>query len=227
MYWIDPKYLLTPSDEIKNVIELFIDVSEIPEELDEFDMRENEWDLTNLETLEIIENDDEGLSSKNVVAFLLKFKELKKLVIQHVEIQINYLLDIVRYLGNMKTQRISVDLWVINDELDEEETKDIFNEVLEIVNEKFPFPDRRILYLDFFENNGNRQPSHRINYGERGAMLTIRDVMSESDTSDSESDTSDSENDTSDSMDESDGSSDFINNESAENSDSEDMNVQE
>ena len=43
----------------------------------------------------------------------------------------------------------------------------------------------------------------------------------------SDYDTSDSESDTSDSMDESDGSSDFINNECAENSDSEDMNVQE
>ena len=247
-YWIDPKHLLTPSDEIKNVIELFIDVVGIPKELVEFDMREDDCDLTNVEFLEIKENNDEGLSSKNVVPFLLRFKELKKLVIQHLEIYIDYLPDIIRYLGNTKAQRISVSLWVINDsfwgsinELDEEATKEIFNEALEIFNEKFPFPDGRILELEIFEYNGNRQPSHSIKYGECGAMLTIDDVMYESDTSDSESDTSDSESDssdsendttdsesdTSDSMDESDGNSEFMNHESVENSDTENMNVQE
>ena len=223
-YWTDPKHLLTPTDEIKNVIELFIDVLGIPKELVEFDMREDDCDLTNVETLEINENNDEGLSSKNVVPFLLRFKDLKKLVIQHLEIHIDYLLDIIRYLGNMKTQRISVDLWVIN-ELDEEETKDIFSKTLEIVKEKFSFPDVRILELHIFEYNGNRQPSHSITYGKRGAVLTFVDVMSSSEydsNSDSESDTSDSESDTSDSMDESDGSSDFMNHESVENPDIED-----
>ena len=81
--------------------------------------------------------------------------------------------------------------------------------------------------MEIFETNGNRQPRHSIYYGEGGATLTIEDVMSEYDTSDSESDTSDSESDTSDSMDESDGSSDFMNHESVENSDTENMNVQE
>jgi hypothetical protein len=119
-------------------------------------------------------------------------------------------------------------------ELDGEATKEIFKEALEIVNEKFPFTDGRILELEIFETNGNRQPRHSINYGEGGATLTIEDVMSEydtsnseSDTSDFESDTSDSESDTSDSMDESDGNSDFMNYESVENSDTENMNVQE
>ena len=218
------KGLVNPTDEIKNAIELFIDVVGIPQELVEFDMRGDDCDLTNLETLEINENNDEGLSSKDVVPFLLRFKKLKKLVIQHLEIDIDYLLDIIRYLVNMKTQKISVSLWVINStsfgvnhELDEEETKDIFNKTLEMVKEKFPFPDGRILELHIYEFNGNRYPNHSIIYGERGAMLTINDVMS---------DTSDSESDTSGSMDEGNESSDDMD-ESVENSDTEDMNVQE
>jgi len=53
-YWINPKHLLTPLDEIKNVIELKIisnhTGSVIPEE---FGMRQNDCDFTNLENLEI------------------------------------------------------------------------------------------------------------------------------------------------------------------------------
>ena len=56
-------------------------------------------------------------------------------------------------------------------ELDEEATKDIFNEALEIVNEMFPFPDGRIRVLEIFETN-NRQNRQYINYGEGGATLT-------------------------------------------------------
>jgi hypothetical protein len=249
IYWVDPKHLLTPADEIENVMQLQIDVKGIPEE---FAMRQEDRDFTNLETLQICENNDEGLSSKNVgenvVPFLLRFKELKKLVIGLLEIHIDYLLDILRFLGNMKTLTISVTLAVIH-ELNEEATKDIFNKALEIVNKKFPFPDVRIVReLKIFENDGYLlgQPIYSIIYGECGAKLRhciindiediddIDNVMSgseydtsdyESDTSDSEIDTSDSKSDTSDSMDESNGSSDFINNASVENSDSEDMNV--
>ena len=58
MYWIDPKHLLTPADEIKNVMKLQIDVKGIPEE---FAMRQNDWDFKNLESLAICENNDDGL----------------------------------------------------------------------------------------------------------------------------------------------------------------------
>ena len=247
IYWIDPKHLLSPADEIKNVILLQISVKGIPEE---FAMRQEDCDFTNLETLQICENNDEGLSSKNVIPFLLRFKELKTLDIHDLEIHIDYLLDILRFLGNMKTLTISVSLAVIH-ELNEEATKDIFNKALEIVNKKFPFPDVRIVReLKIFENDGYLlgQPIHSIIYGECGAKLRhciinniediddIDNVMSgsdydtsdsESETSDSESDTSYSKSDTSYSIDESDGSSDFMNHESVENSDTEDMNVQE
>ena len=236
MYWVDPKHLLT-FDEIRNVIHLKIDMKGIPEE---FALKTNDFDFTNLEILEIRENNDEGLSSKNVVPLILRFKELKKVDIHHLEIHIDYLLDILHFLGNMKTLTISLSLAVIH-ELNEEATKDIFNKALEIVNKRFLFPDVRILELEIFESVGYGQPRHSIIYGEHGVKLRhsiindiedlddIDNVMSgsEYDTSDSESDTSDSKSNTSDSMDESDGSSDFINNESVENSDTEDMNVQE
>jgi hypothetical protein len=80
-----------------------------------------------------------------------------------------------------------------------------------------------------------------IIYGESGARLFERTfdpekdtTYSENDTSDSENDTSDSENDTSgsenyasNSMDESDESSEFMDSESVENSDTENISVQE
>ena len=68
----------------------------------------------------------------------------------------------------MKTLTISVTLAVIY-ELNEEATKDIFNKALEIINEKFPFPDVRILELKIIEYN---QPGHAIIYGESGPFLT-------------------------------------------------------
>ena len=163
IYWIDPKHLLTPADEIKNVIQLQIYGKGIPEA---FAIRQEDRDFTNLETLLICEDNDEGLSSKNVVPFLLRFKELKNLDIDHLEIHIDYLLDILRFLGNMKTLTISVTLAVIH-ELNEEATKDIFNKALEIINEKFPFPDVRILELKIIEYN---QPGHAIIYGESGPL---------------------------------------------------------
>ena len=149
------------------------------------------------------------------MSIILRFKQLKKLEIDHLEIHVDYLLDILRYLGSMKTHSISVSFGVIN-ELDEDATKNIFKEALEIVNEKFPFPDVRILELKILEKFENhRQPRHSIIYGQSGPFLDP-----EYETSDF-SDTSDSESDTSDSMDESDGNSDFM------NSDTEDMNEQE
>ena len=152
---------------------------------------------------------------------ILRFKELKKLEIHHLEIHIDYLLDILRFLGNMKTlNNIDVSLGVIN-ELDEEATKDIFNDALEIINEKFPFPDVRILELEIFEDNNYRQDyRYSIIYGESGPVLE-KHVKS-----DSESDTSDSESDTSGSMDEGNESSDDMD-ESVENSDTEDISVLE
>ena len=98
MYWIDPKHLLTPADEIKNVIQLQIYVKGIPEA---FAIRQEDRDFTNLETLLICENNDEGLSSKNVVPLILRFKKLKKLEIHHLKIQIDYLFDILRFLGDV------------------------------------------------------------------------------------------------------------------------------
>ena len=49
-YWIDPEHLLGPTDAIKNVIAMEMDWVDFCEE---FDMRQNDWDLTNLETLKI------------------------------------------------------------------------------------------------------------------------------------------------------------------------------
>ena len=97
---------------------------------------------------------------------------MKKLDIDYLEIHIDYLLDILRFLGNMKTLTITVSLRVIT-ELDEEATKDIFNEALEIVNEMFPFPDGRILELKIIDEN---IPRNAIIYGESGPFLTKFDV---------------------------------------------------
>ena len=69
MYWIDPKHLLTPTDEINNVIELKIRGIGIPEE---FAMRQNDWDLTYLENLKLRSNGfhDDGISSANFIPML-------------------------------------------------------------------------------------------------------------------------------------------------------------
>ena len=204
LYWIDPKYLLAPGNEIKNAIELhvqFDDEKGIPEE---FAMRHNDCDFTNIETLEICESYDDGISSRNVIPLLLRFKKLKKLEIRHQEINIEYFLDILSFLGSMKTLSIFVNLKVMNN-LNEEATKDIFTKALEITEQKFPFPDVRILKLEIFEDNFNKSiPRYSIIYGESGPKLTRFDAIS------------DSESDASYSMDE-----------SVESSDNEDMNAQE
>ena len=148
-YWIDPKHLLTPLDEIKNVIELTMSgrASEIPEE---FAMRQNDCDFTNLENLKINYHYPKwnvGNCGK-FIPMLSRFKELKNLetVPFNIVINIDYLLDFLRFLGDRKNLTISVS-FLVKSELDEEATKDIFSKALEILREKFPFPDARILKL--------------------------------------------------------------------------------
>ena len=110
--------------------------------------------------------------------------------------------------------------------LDNEETKDIFNKALELVNEKFPLPDVRIRELHIYEDPFNTiwRPRYSITYGESGATLeTIEDD------SDSENDTSvsmDESAENSDSMTESVEDSDSVN-KSVNNLDTEEMNEQE
>ena len=125
----------------------------------------------------------------------------------------------------MKTVVISATLKVMS-EMDDEAIKAIFNLAIEILNEKFPFPDARILNLEISESWNNHQVNYRplfsIRYGENGAKF-------ETETSDSENDTSDSmeeSDESSDSSDESDEDFDSID-ESIEDSDTEDMNGQE
>ena len=114
----------------------------------------------------------------------------------------------------------------VRSDLDDEETKDIFNKAVELVNEKFPLPDVRIRELHIYEDPFYMmwRPRFSISYGENGATLaTIED------NSDSESDISGSMDESiqkSDSMNESVEDSDSVN-ESVNNSDSEDMNEQE
>ena len=206
LYWIDPKHLLTPAKETKNAIELhvkFDDEKGIPEE---FVMGHNGCDFSNIETLEICESNDDGISSRNVIPMLLRFKKLKKLEIRHLEIKIDYFLDILSFLGSMKTLSIFVSLRVIND-LDDKATQDIFTKALEITEQKFPFPDARILKLEIFEGyvkkSMPRHSRYSIIYRESGPKLKIFYVNS------------DSEDDVSYSMDE-----------SFESSENEDMNVQ-
>ena len=198
-----------------------VSLESLPEE---FALRQNDCDLTNLETLEIYNCLVYGISQDFVPKneFLNKFKNLKKLDIS-LGISINFLQDVLRLLGNTNNLKISASLEVRSD-LDEEATKEIFNSALEIIQEKFPYPCTRILDLNIFENNiYGRRHEFSISYGKNGAMLTtlVANSDSESDNSDSESDNnSDSESDTSDSMDESADSSDFMDDESLESSDS-------
>ena len=222
--WIDPNHLLNKTKIIKNVVELKVYLERLPKE---FAMRQNDCDLTTLETLEICVCD---YSSNYVDIFtpkdglLIKFKNLKKLDIS-LGIMINFLPDILRFLGNTKDLKISASLEVSRD-LNEEETKEMFNLALEIVKEKFPFPCKRILDLSIFEANispDDRRHEYFISYGKNGAILTTFDVNS-----DSESDTSNSMDESvisSDSMEESVDSSDFMDDESFESSDSMDENV--
>ena len=197
-YWIDPKHLLTPVDFVKNAISLEINYISRPEE---FAMRQNDLDLTNLETLEI----GPGISSENLIPMLLRFEKLKNLEIFHLQIHMDYILNFIHYLENMKTLKISVFLSVASD-LDEEASEDFFNKTLKVVNEKFPFPDVRVLELEIFEDNIYERPGLSIIYGESGARVFERTFDSEKDTTYSENDTSDSENDTSDSENDTSGS---------------------
>ena len=163
-YWIDPSHLSTPSDIVKNVIQLRINPINLPEE---FAMRQNDCDLTNLESLIICP----GIPSRQIVPTLFKFEKLKKVEICDLLIFIEYLLDILRCLGNMKTLKMSVTLRVMSD-FDDEATKAIFNQAIEILNEKFPFPDVRILDLKISESwYLDYRPKFSINYGENGTEL--------------------------------------------------------
>ena len=218
-YYIVPSHLLTPADIVRNVIE--ITTSTLESFAGEFALRKNDWDLTNLESLQIC------VFSIFIpkTEFLLRFKNLKNLEIFYDEMDINYLLDILHFLGNTKTLNISASLEVRSD-LDDGETKDIFNKALELVNEKFPLPDVRIRELHIYEDPFYMmwRPRFSISYGENGATLTTIE-----DNSDSESDISGSIDESvekSDSMNESVEDSDSVN-ESVTNSDSEDMNEQE
>ena len=215
-YWIDPTYLLTLVESVKNAISLEISYESLPEE---FAMRQNDYDLTNLETLEICQDYKYEISSENLVPMLLRFDKLKKLEICRLLIHMDYLLDFLHYLENMKTLKISVVLSVTSD-LDEAASKIFFNKALKVVKEKLPFTDVRVLELEIFEDNIYERPGLSIIYGESGATLNDASF-------DSENDISDSENDASDSMDESKKSSDFMDDESVENSDTENINVQE
>ena len=230
-YWIDPRHILAP-DAVKNVVTLKIYLDMVSED---FDMRQNDCDLTNLETLELREYQESEMFWMPSIKLLSKFKYLKELVIC-LEIDIDFLLLIVRFLGDTNNLNISANVEVRSD-YDVEDTKGIFDEALEILREKFPSPDRRILDLKFFEDEdyyfGNeiewrfKTSKYSIIYDESGATLTTfgedSDSMDESveyyDSfleSDENSDSMDESNEDSDSMDESD-----------ENSDDEEINDQE
>ena len=227
-YWIDPRLLTItdkqdlPTDIVKNVIKLkiFLESKKLPEE-EEFAIQQNECDLTNTEILEICEYGRRlpgGWSDVPKPAeLLLKFKNLKELVIC-LEIHVDSLLDIVRFLGNTTNLKISAELKMSRDYAvtnEEDPTKEIFDEALEILIEKFPFPDKRILKLKIYETKVYNWSwwefesplRFSINYGESGATLTTfntnTDTKSEAANSDSEAENSDSEAETSDSMDES------------------------
>ena len=201
----------------------------------DFDMRQNDCDLTNLETLELCEHQESEMFWMPSIKLLSKFKYLKELVIC-LEIDIDFLLHIVRFLGDTNNLNISANVEVRSD-YDVEDTKGIFDEALEILREKFPFPARRILDLKFFEDEdyyfGNeiewrfKTSKYSIIYNESGATLTT--FGEDSDSMDESVEYYDSfleSDENSDSMDESNEDSDSMN-ESDENSDDEEINDQE
>ena len=171
-YWLDPRHIFAP-DAVKNAIRLKIYIDRLSEE---FAMQQNGCDLSNLETLDIEQNPSslnnllmtlrrDEVSVYDVIPnneLLSKFDNLKWLNIE-IEIQINFLLDIVRFLGSTKTVKISAIVEVKNDydDYDEEDTKKIFNEALEIMKEKFPAPATRILDLRLSEDEGYEDPDER------------------------------------------------------------------
>ena len=217
-YWIDPgalctvpSHLLIRADSIKYVTKLRIDLKSLPEDLA---MRQKDFDLTNLETIEINKNiigPYENLTPKTEL--LSRFYNLKNLDIC-LEIDIRYLLDILRFLGNTKNLKIVANLDVIAG-IAYEEAEEIFNEALKIVQEKFPFPDFRFLDLNITEM-GADGPKFKISYGESGATLTTFDGYSEYGGGFSDSSDDDEIGENSDSLDE-----------SVENSDAEDVNALE
>ena len=137
------------------------------------------------------------------------------------------MLDLLRFLGNTMNLKISARSVEVKSHLDAEATKDIFKQAFEIVNEKFPHPDTRILDLYIFETPSSwMEPRYSIRLSGSEATLTTIDSDSEAET-EMESDASDSMDDSiesSDSLDESVKSSDSMN-ESVENSNSMDENV--
>ena len=151
-YWIDPSQLLTPTVTIKNVIKLKMDLRNLPEE---FAMKQDDCDFTNLETLEIYRNiippPYEDVVPNTELIF--RFKNLKKLIFC-VEFNVNYLLHVLRFLGNTKDVKLFVNLEVMSG-YDKDEAKAIFDEAVRIIDEKFPFPNARILDLKMSVGNSN------------------------------------------------------------------------
>ena len=141
---------------------------QIPEELS---MSQNNYDFTSLEDLELACRLNEVESSGNFILMLSRFKELKNFQGDLIDVRIENLLDILRFLGDWKTLNISVSLKMNGSNyLNKEATKDIFLEALEIVKEKFPFPDARIRRLEIEE--GYVTLRYKILYGESGAVFT-------------------------------------------------------
>ena len=114
---------------------------------------------------------------------LSKFKHLKKLIIS-IEIHIDFLLDMLCFLRNTENLKISASFEVLSvNDLDEKETKDIFKEAFEIIDEKFPHPCSRLLDLKITEAYSYRhenRPEFSISYGVSGAKLTLYEDNSES-----------------------------------------------
>ena len=230
-YWIDPSELLTPTDTIKKVITLEISLKCLSEE---FDMTQNDWDLTDLENLIV----SQSMSYETAIPepeLLLRFKNLKTLQIGNVEIRINYLLDILRFLENTINVQVYASVEVTS-HLDAKATKDIFKKAYEIANKKFPYPDFPMDLHIFEIPLSQMEPRYSIRLSGSGAMLTTNDSDSEAET-ETEMDTSDSMDDSiesSGSVDESVESSDSMNesiensnsmNESVNSSDTEDINA--
>ena len=88
------------------------------------------------------------------------------------------------FLGNTENLKISASFEVLSvNDLDEKETKDIFKEAFEIINEKSPYPTSRILDLKITEAYSYRhesRPEFSISYGVSGAKLTLFEDNSDS-----------------------------------------------
>ena len=222
-YWIDPRHVLAP-DAVKNVVALKIYLDGLP---DDIAMTHNDYDLTNLETLEFCQYPtSEGESFVVTTESLSKFTNLKELVMR-LEIHIDWLPNIVRFLGNTNNLNISGTVEVCSEYIEEEEIKEIFDESLKILREKFPLPDRRILDLKIFDNEeyyDTTKTIYSITYGENGATLITSE--NNSDSAHENSDSMDESDEYSESLIDSDENSDSMD-ESDEHSDDEDMNVPE